>query len=202
MRRIGLLGGAFNPPHLGHLRLAELALEHLALDEVRFIPTFTSPHKPTEGPSGEVRLKILEETLATSGHPFRVERLEVDRGGTSYTVDTLEALHDREPDCAWVFLVGSDQLAILHSWRRIDRIFELASLAVAPRPGFDLEVPDSLACRVKTRWSGNPGELLFVPGTQLALASSQIRRNLSKGTGTQGLPPQVLNAIQRENLYR
>lgn len=202
MRRIGLLGGAFNPLHQGHLRLAELALEHLALDEVRFIPTAISPHKPTEGPSGPMRLRILEEALSASGRPFRVERLEIERGGTSYTVDTLEALCEREPGCAWAFLVGSDQLAILHTWRRLERIFELASMAVAPRPGFEIQVPDAFAPQVRPRWSGNPGELLLLPGTQLALASSEIRRNLSEGIETQGLPHQVLDAIRRENLYR
>lgn len=201
MRRVGLLGGAFNPLHLGHLRLAELALEHLSLDEVRFIPTFTSPHKPTEGPPGEVRLKLLEEALESSKHPFRVERIEIDRGGTSYTVDTLEALHEREPEGAWIFLVGSDQLAILPSWRRLERILELASLAVAPRPGFGTELPRTLTFRKREQWSGNPGEILFLPGTDLDLASSRIRRNLSEGMA-EGLPLQVLHAIQRKKLYR
>ncbi|MBP1628022.1 MAG: nicotinate-nucleotide adenylyltransferase [Holophagaceae bacterium] len=202
MKRIGLLGGAFNPPHLGHLRLAELALEHLELDEVRFIPTHISPHKPTEGPASEVRLGLIEEALAASGHPFRVESLEIDRGGTSYTVDTLEALQAREPDAAWIFLVGSDQLAILPTWYRLERILELASMAVAPRPEFEAQVPNALAPRVKPHWSGCPGEMVFLPGTQLALASSQIRHNLSEGLVASGLPPQVLNAIQRESLYR
>jgi len=202
MKRIGLLGGAFNPPHQGHLRLAELALEHLSLDEVRFIPTAVSPHKPTEGPPGELRLKLLEGAIAGSGHPFRVERLELERGGTSYTVDTLETLCQREPGCAWIFLVGSDQLAILPTWRRLERIFELASLAVAPRPGTDTQVPEALALRVRSSWSGLPGELVLLPGTHLALASSQIRRNLSAGLETQGLPDQVMDAILREKLYR
>ena len=202
MRRIGLLGGAFNPPHQGHLRLAELALEHLELDEVRFIPTHISPHKPTEGPSAATRLKLLKEVLAASGRPFSVESLEIDRGGTSYTVDTLEALQGRDPGTAWIFLLGSDQLAILPSWHRLERILELASMAVAPRPDFEAQVPESQLGRVRPSWSGSPGEIVFLPGTQLALASSQIRRNLSEGLVAPGLPPQVLNAIQRESLYR
>ena len=202
MKRVGLLGGAFNPPHQGHLRLAELALEHMGLDEVRFIPTQTSPHKPTEGPSGPVRLQLLEVALAGTSRPFSVERLEIERGGTSYTVDTLEALREREPDCAWVFLVGSDQLALLPSWHRSGRIFELASIAVAPRPGWETQVPEALAPRLRQEWSGSPGELLFLPSTELALASSEIRRNLSEGLEVPGLPAQVVNVIQQESLYR
>jgi len=202
MSRIGLLGGAFNPPHLGHLRLAELAQEHLSLDEVRFIPTHISPHKPTEGPSGPLRLRLLEDALADSERPFRVERIEIDRGGTSYTVDTLEALQAREPGHTWIFLVGSDQLEILPTWHRVERIFELASLAVAPRPDFEAQVPRVFQARVRASWSGHSGELVFLPGTRLPLASSEIRRNLSEGLGSEGLAPQVLNAIQRENLYR
>ena len=140
-RRAGLLGGTFNPVHYGHLKLAELALAALALDEVRFIPTATPPHKPVAAgdPGGTARLRLLAEALgAGSGRPFTLEPLEVERGGPSFTVDTLEALAAREPGTAWIFLMGSDQLAGFPAWRRPERILELASLAVAARPAMAL----------------------------------------------------------------
>jgi nicotinate-nucleotide adenylyltransferase len=203
-KRIGLLGGAFNPPHLGHLKLAELALGHLGLDEVRFVPTARSPHKPDPGagPDGQARLRLLEEALRTTGLPFRVDPLELERGGTSYTVDTLENLHQREAGTAWILLVGCDQLPGLPQWRQIDRILELASLAVAPRPGFETGLSAMLESRRRDRWSGAPGELVWLPGTELPLSSSCLRSELALGHQPSGLPIQVEAAIRRENYYR
>jgi nicotinate-nucleotide adenylyltransferase len=203
-RRVGLLGGTFNPPHAGHLKLAELGLEHLGLDEVRFVPANLPPHKQlAAGPDGAGRVHLLEEALAAAGRPFRVEPLEVLRGGTSYTVDTLEVLARREPDAAWVFLMGSDQLAGFQDWRRTGRILELAALAVAPRPGEPATaLPGLLAERVRERWSGAPGELVWLPSTELDLASTDLRRELERGRLPAGIPAEVLAVILREKQYR
>jgi len=204
MKRVGILGGAFNPPHLGHLRLAELALVALELDEVRFIPTEKSPHKaPTlDGPGSAARMVLLEAALAETRLPFRADALELERGGTSYTVDTLEALHQREPETSWILLMGSDQLPGLPGWYRLERILELASIAIAPRPGHDMERPTGFADRQVSRWSGKPGELIWLPGTELDLASSRLRENLRTGGNQQGLSTQVAAVISRENYYR
>ena len=205
--RTGLLGGTFNPPHDGHLKLAEIALRELGLDEVRFIPTATPPHKPVPpgDPDGAARIRLLGEGLAALGLPFRVEPMEVERGGTSFTVDTLEALAAREPN-QWIFLMGSDQLAGFPAWRRPERILELASLAVAPRPGCPgpdtRDLPGILAGRVRARWTGGPGELIWLPGTGLDLASSDLRQELGRGGTPEGIPPQVMAAILREQRYR
>jgi len=201
MKRVGLLGGTFDPPHLGHLKLAELALQALALDEVRFIPNAAPPHK--EAPSaGPARVRLLELALAATGLPFTVEALELDRGGVSYTVETLELLTVREGH-AWIFLMGSDQLAAFPGWRRPARILELASLAVAPRPGHEgAGVPGLLAERLRPRWSGGPGELVWLPGTELDLASTRLRADLIRGLAPEGLAPEVMAAILRENQYR
>jgi nicotinate-nucleotide adenylyltransferase len=200
--RVGLLGGTFNPPHFGHLKLAEIALKALGLDEVRFIPTASPPHKAAAGnPGGATRIRLLEAALAASGLPFRVEPLEVDRGGTSYTVDTLETLAAREA-CGWIFLMGGDQLDGFPAWRRPERVLELAALAVAPRPGWPvLELPVLLAGRERPSWSGGPGELIRLPGTELDLASTRLREELGRGGTPDGIPAQVLAAILREQQY-
>lgn len=201
MRRVGILGGAFNPPHAGHLRLAERAWKYLDLDEVRFIPTSASPHKPTLGPGGEQRLELLKAALAGTPHPFVADDLEVRRGGVSYTVDTLERLALGEPDTAWIWLMGSDQLPGLPGWRHLPRILELASLGIALRPGFPLDVPEALAGRLESPWKGLPGALVPLPGTELDLASSLLRRDLEHGNLPNGIPIQVRDVIRRESLY-
>lgn len=203
--RIGLLGGAFNPPHEGHLKLARLALDHLDLDELRFVPTALSPHKPDPGgPDVDSRLRLLTEALAEFDDRCRVETIEVERGGASYTVDTLESLSGREPGTAWILIMGSDQLPGLPSWRRVERIFELASAAVALRPGAPFLAPQVPGLHSSPTWSGKPGELVALPATGLDLASTDLRERLRATPleDPEGLPPQVLGTIRSENLYR
>ncbi len=132
MKRIGLLGGAFNPPHLGHLKLAKLALAHLGLDELRVLPAARSPLKPEGGPSPEARLTLTRAAFGGLDPRVTIDRTELDRGGTSYTVDTLEALRAAEPDSAFILVLGTDQLPILPKWHRVDRILQLASWTWPP----------------------------------------------------------------------
>ena len=205
--RIGLLGGAFNPPHLGHLKLAELALQHLALDELRFVPTAISPHKPqVEGLNSSSRLALLKAALKDFPGPVSIEMAELERGGTSYCVDTLETLVGREPEAGWILLLGGDQLPGLPKWHRVSRVMELASVAVAPRPGFPTALPDSLKNAERPHWSGAPGEIVWLPGTELPYASSALRlclgQILDQTAVVEGLSPQVMAVITAENYYR
>jgi nicotinate-nucleotide adenylyltransferase len=203
VRRTGLLGGAFNPPHEGHLKLARLALAQLDLDELRFVPTARSPHKPTPGDITDAqRLALLEAALAGLDPRVRIERLELERGGTSYTADTLETLSAREPEAAWILVLGSDQLPGLPRWRRAGEVFRLASIAVAERPGQPVELPADLRLRASSRWSGAPGELVRLPSTELDLASSLMRDDLRHNRAMEGLPAPVARIIRTENLYR
>ena len=203
MKRVGVLGGTFNPPHSGHLKLAEISLRALALDEVRFIPTAAPPHKQASLPPEPLRLTLLEAALAATGLPFSVSLLEWRRGGVSYTVDTLEALAAAEPGNAWIFLMGSDQLPGFAQWKRPERILELAALAVAPRPGHPVDLlPELLESRWRLQWSGAPGEVIWVPGTELDLASRDLRAELDRGNIPEGIPPQVMAVLLRQNQYR
>ena len=205
MKRVGLLGGAFNPPHEGHLKLARLALEHLALDELRFVPTAISPHKPEPGgPAPDLRLRLLAGALSGFDPRCRIETAELERGGPSYTVDTLEGLAAQEPGTHWILLMGSDQLASLAQWRRAERIFQLASAAVATRPGAPVLAPGIPGLIPVPAWSGAPGELVTLPGTEMDLASSALRQRLhaTPQEDPEGLPAEVLITIRSENLYR
>ena len=203
--RVGLLGGAFNPPHEGHLKLARLALDRLDLDELRFMPSALSPHKPDPGgPDARTRLGLLSEALKAFDPRCRVEEAELERGGTSYTVDTLEALAAREPGAAWILIMGSDQLPGLPRWRNPGRVFQLASAAVALRPGAPAELPEVPGLHPVAAWSGRPGELVWLPPTELDLASTELRRRLAADPAhdPDGIPAQVLAAIRAEKLYR
>lgn len=208
MRRIGLLGGAFNPPHAGHLELARLALAHLDLDELRFVPTARSPHKPEAGgPEADTRLRMVEgAALSLADSRAKVCDLELRRGGASYTADTLAHLAEAEPGAGWILVLGADQLPGLPSWSRAEAIFALASVAVAGRPGWDDAAPTGLPLKETQSWSGSPGELVRLPTTGLPLSSSELRMQLRAGAtekeAMDNLPPQVQAAIRSENLYR
>lgn len=199
MARVGLLGGSFDPPHQGHLKLAELAWAHLGLDELRFVPAAQNPDKPGTLPPA-LRRTLLESALA--GRPWRIEPVELERPGPSFTVDTLETLSAREPGNAWILILGSDRLEGLGAWKSPARLLELAALAVTPRPGAPFRLPAGLRLKETETWSGAPGELIRLPSSGLELASSAIRERLRSGLDPEGVPSQVEAAIQRENLYR
>jgi nicotinate-nucleotide adenylyltransferase len=135
VRRIGILGGSFNPPHLGHRELARRAREQLGLERVLLMPAHVSPHKSDAAdPGPEHRLEMCR-LLIGDAPGLSVCALEIDRGGASYTVDTLEALHASHPDAELTFIVGADTVSTLPAWHEPAKLIELAGLAVAARAG-------------------------------------------------------------------
>src|ERR1700677_1060142 len=131
--RLGLFGGTFDPVHYGHLLLAECCREQCSLDEGWFVPCGHPPHKRHELTPGPARVEMLQ--LAISGYaPFLVCPLEIERPGTSYTVDTLSEVRRTQPESELFFLVGGDSLHDLPTWREPARILELATLVVVRRP--------------------------------------------------------------------
>lgn len=189
--KLGVLGGSFDPIHLGHLRAAENAREALGLEQVRFVPAGEPPHKPKGGLSGaEDRLAMVR--LATASNPaFAVSDLEVRRDGPSYTVETLLAIA-AEPEGHEVFLiVGSDTLPEMESWREPQRIFELCTVAVAARPGA-LAGKAPVGARVVT-----------VPGPELPLSATAVRQRAHEGRSVRYLVPDaVADYIETRRLYR
>jgi nicotinate-nucleotide adenylyltransferase len=195
---LGILGGTFNPPHVGHLVMAQEALDQLGLDRVVLMPVATPPHKEAlADPGADVRLELCE--LATAGAPrVAVSDLEIERGGASYTVDTLRALHEREPEHALTFIVGGDMAYSLPSWREPEAVLRMARLAVAERDGLRRE---DIAQRLAPLHSGD--RVAFFDMPRLDLSSSAIRERVAAGRSIRYLVPDpVIEAITSRRLYR
>lgn len=200
--RLGVFGGSFDPVHRGHLLLADCCAVQAQLDEVWFIPTAHQPLKPS-GPqaSDEHRLAMLR--LACSDHPnFVVSSLEIDRGGVSYTVDTLELLHAEHPEAQLYFLMGADSLADLPDWHRPDEICRIATPLVVHRaesPKPDFEVLRTLVDEQRLEAIRN--QQVEMPPTPIS--SSQIRELIASGEPWQEfVPTQVGAYIDEQQLYR
>lgn len=196
MRRIGLMGGSFNPVHCGHLRLARAALVSGAADEVLFLPSGNPPHKRAGLADKRDRLAMVE--LAVRGEAgMGVCREEVERSGVIYTVDTLTILHSRMPDAQFRYLIGADTLAALDTWRRPEEVIRLCTLLVAARPG-----QEELEALV-ARWRERGAIIELLPCAPADISSTAIRARAAAGLPLAGLvPPQVETYIRANGLYQ
>ncbi|SAI74165.1 nicotinate-nucleotide adenylyltransferase [Bordetella ansorpii] len=193
-RRIGLLGGSFDPVHDAHIALAQAAVRALDLAEVQLIPAANPWQRAPLKAAPEHRLRMLE--LAVDGHPgLAVNPIEITRGGATYTIDTLRAL----PPGRYVWLLGADQLANFCTWRAWQDIAAMVDLAVAVRPGTALHVPDELA-----QWLQDHGHVLQeLPFAPMDVSASGIRERLAHGAPAASmLNPAVAGYIAAHGLYR
>lgn len=136
MKRIGLFGGTFDPPHIGHFMIAEEVQYQFSLDEIWFIPTYEPPHKSTAYFTQEDRLKMLQRTVHNQPG-FIVEKIELNRKGKSYTIDTVKDIVKQHPEDAFYFIIGGDMVDYLPKWERIDELMELISFIGVERPHSD-----------------------------------------------------------------
>ena len=201
--RIGVFGGSFDPIHTGHLIIGEQAREQLALDELRFMPAAVSPFKTEQKPSATSQQRLHMVQLAILGNPmFTVDPREIERGGTSYTVDTLAELGQSLADSELFFIMGADSLTDFSDWREPARICELAFVAVLARGGHP--PPDmSLLAKHLPPQQTVPLEshLLAVP--EIEISSTDLRRRLAEGRSTRyQLPAAVEAYIATNGLYR
>ena len=187
MKKVGLFGGTFNPPHIGHLIMANEVYAALDLAEVRFMPNAIAPHKEvSKSATNEQRLRMVELSIADIPY-FSVERFEMERGGVSYTYDTMKAMREREPDVAFYFIIGGDMIDSLHTWYRIDELLELVQFVGVKRPGSE----------AKTSYN-----VQMVEAPEINLSSTFIRNRLQrKGSLQFLLPPAVETYIRKEGLY-
>ena len=199
MARVGLLGGTFNPPHLGHLVCAQDAWAQLGLDRVLLLPVNTPPHKEADrDPGVEQRLALCE--AAVTGDPrLGVSRAEADVPGRSYTVDTLSRLHDARPEDQLTFIVGGDTASTLPEWREPEAILALATLGVAAREGVGRE---QVLERLDRELPGAADRVRFFDMPRIDISSSLVRRRLAAGLPVRYLVPDaVADHIEREGLY-
>jgi nicotinate-nucleotide adenylyltransferase len=195
---IGVLGSAFNPPHLGHLALAQEALWQLGLEEIVLVPTGEAPHKRiVDDPGRELRLAMTRLAAADDSR-FSVSTLEVEREGPSYTYETLELLADERGDRELVFVMGADAAVGLESWREPRRVTELARLAVARRAGIsDADVAAVL------RSLGAAGRATMLEMPQFGVSSSAVRDRAAGGRPLRYLVPESVGRfIEEKGIYR
>lgn len=193
--RIGLYGGTFDPPHIAHLLVAERAWQTLELDRLILMPCYQSPLKDEAAAKAQQRLEMLQ--LAIADRPgFEISDLELQRGGRSYTIDTLEALGAGRDGADWWLVLGTDALADFERWHAPERILSCCRLAVAERPG------DGLAAVLPTLGTACRQRLDPVPIPPLALASSGLREDLAAGRTIRYLvTDSVLAYIVKHQLY-
>lgn len=194
---VGVLGSAFNPPHLGHLALAQEALWQLGLDEVVLMPTGEAPHKRiVDDPGREQRLAMTRLAAADDAR-FSVSTLEVDRDGPSYTYETLELLAGERGDTDLVFVMGADAALGLESWREPRRVVELARLAIARRAG--VSDPD-VAAVLRSLGAEDRATVLEMP--QFGVSSSAVRERAAAGRPLRYLVPEpVARMIEEKGIY-
>lgn len=202
-RRVGILGGTFDPVHYGHLVIAEQVREALSLDRVLFVPAAIPPHKiGLSITPAEDRAALVE--LAIAGNPsFAVSRIELERDGPSYTADTLQALAAEAARQGVArdlfFILSTEALAGMQSWHDPDRILSLCRLAVVPRPGTPLPTTSELAAR----FGDQAGRIVSVETVPLAHSASAVRARAAAGRSIRYLvPPAVEAYICDHRLYR
>ena len=197
---MGILGGTFNPPHIGHLACAEAALAQLGLDRLLLMPVAVPPHKAVVDVDPGVEHRLAMCRLAAAGDErIEVSELETERGGSSFTVDTLRALHDADPQDELTFVAGGDMAASLPGWRQPEEVLRLARFAVAEREGAGRE-------EVEAAVSGlSPAareRVVFFDMPPVEVSSTAVRRGLAEGRPVRDLVPDaVARYIDEHGLY-
>jgi nicotinate-nucleotide adenylyltransferase len=202
---IGILGGTFNPPHLGHVAVARHARTELGLERVLLMPANMAPHKGDgEDPGAEHRLRMCE--LAVQGvEGISASSLELDRGGPSYTVDTLRAIHASDPDAELTFIVGADTASTLATWREPAELLGLARLAVAARAGSDHWQVIQTVAEISVNAPGEPvpTRVEFLEMDVIEVSSSMVRARAALSQPIEDLVgPEVAAYISEQRLYR
>jgi nicotinate-nucleotide adenylyltransferase len=202
-RRLGLVGGTFDPIHYAHLAVAEEVRVTLDLTEMVFIPAGQPPHKlGQEYTQSSHRLAMVQLAIASNPH-FTLSRVEIDRQGPSYLVDTLSILHDQwGPDTQLFFVIGWDSLQEFHTWyKSADILAQLTGLVAVRRPGYEEDIGYNK--ELETRLSGITQRLVVVPAPQLAISSTDLRRRVAEGRPIKYQTPETVeDYIMEHGLYR
>ena len=194
---LGILGSAFNPPHLGHLALAQEALWQLGLSAVVFVPTGEAPHKRIIDDPGREQRLAMTRLAASDDARFEVSTVEVERDGPSYAFETLEELAEERADTELVFVMGADAAVGLESWRRPERVAELARLAIARRAGV---ADEEVAAVLRSIGAEERATMLEMP--QFGVSSSAVRERAAAGRPLRYLTTEpVARFIEEKRIY-
>ena len=195
--RVGIFGGAFSPPHIGHLVCAQEALVELELDRVVFVPVGVAPHREIDAdPGAEARLEMVELAIADDDR-FETSRIELDREGPSYTSDTLEQLQAERPGDELFLILGGDQAAALGSWHEPEKVLERATVAVFERMSWGHN-----AIGIKIGRLAGARQVRYLQMPLIQVSSSQVRRRVREGKAIRYLVPDpVADYIRSNDLY-
>jgi nicotinate-nucleotide adenylyltransferase len=210
-KRLGILGGTFDPVHLGHIKLAELALAQAELDELILVPCHLPPHRDAVHASPEDRLAMVRLTVSAHAE-ISVSDFELNKSSTSYTVETLVHFHNEFPGAELFFCLGGDSLAQVKSWHQWQAILELANLVVLEREHEHAELDDEIVSRIisPAGLTEKPaGQILQLTAPRINVSASEVRRHLMNTGGGQDvddylqrwLHPDVLKYIKEHQVY-
>ncbi len=189
---IGIMGGTFDPIHHGHLVAASEAMSVFNLDQVVFVPTQMQPFKAGRKVTSAEHRYLMTVIATASNNRFTVSRVDIDRGGTTYTIDTLRDIHQQRPDADLFFITGADALQQIVSWKDSDKLFEMAHFIGVTRPGHKLDA---------SGLPKNAVSLLEVPA--MAISSSDCRARVREGKpGWSLVPDGVVQWINKYGLYK
>jgi nicotinate-nucleotide adenylyltransferase len=198
LARVGILGGTFNPPHIGHIACAHTALVELGLDSVVLMPVASPPHKAAAGdPGSEHRLEMCRRAAA-GDERLEVSDIEIRRGGRSYTADTLRALHESHPEDELTFIAGGDMALSLPEWREPETVLELAEFAVAEREGSPREAIEAAVAGLR-----GAERVRFFAMPRMDVSSTMVRNAIAAGRPYRDLvPDRVADYVEEHGLYR
>lgn len=200
--RIGILGGSFNPVHLGHLILAENAADSFSLDRVLFMPCHIQPLKGQDGTVAAEQRVAMTEAAIMDNPRFELLDIEIKRGGTSYAIDSVREIRRFYPGAEVFFIIGADTLSELHLWKDINALLDICQFAVLARPGYDLES----MFRGGVKLSGNRVAQIrrnVATGRLIDISSSDIRHRVAEGMSIRYLVPRSVEMyIAEHHLYQ
>ena len=200
MKKVGIMGGTFNPIHLGHLCLAETAYEQLGLDKVLFMPSKKPPHKDIPDQiSMEQRVEMI--TLAIKDNPhFELSMIELERDGITYTADSLTELTQKHRNTEFYFIVGADSLYYMNQWKNPHIIFELCTVVAAGRDHSDMNLMQQQADDLKKQYHAS---IILIEMPTIQISSAVIKERIAAGKSVRYfLPETVQKFIQKNHLYK
>lgn len=196
--RIGIMGGTFNPPHMGHINAAKTALSGVPLDKVIFIPTGVPPHKELAESSASTKDRFEMAKLAAESIGASVSDVEILRKGKSYTADTLSYFNESNPEDELWLIMGTDMFLSLESWRNPETIFRLAKIAVVPRNRESIKVLSDFGEHLRERYGT---EYLVLDTEVIEISSTELREKLKQGKALDLIPENVYKYIVENQLY-